>query len=227
MLIRKMEEFEQLSAEQKLAVIQRMILCPAMGVAIWLRPDMGARVISQNVGVAGLIMILFSIFLAPSLDKFLFFYGGWATALIGLCRRFQRWREHHKGIRTHSYYLGSSELSFRWLPRFIRKDRRFERNLEWMVIGVAGALLLPYAEYFGFALMIAGFCLGTIEHAVFFREYNERMDLVDGMVKSEIQTEDVDHFTDHAPGQAHRTFQSGAMPTGLGADIAHKIKRRR
>src|SRR5262249_35657891 len=137
-----------------------------------------------------LILLIISAFLPPGLDRLLFFFYGLSTTLLSLFIRFNRWRQFKRGIPQHSFYLGDSSYQ-RLIPAFLRKGSKWERNVEPLLAMAAGALLLPYLPHVGEWLIFSAFCLACVEHATAFREVNQRLDLLDGMVHSEIQAETV------------------------------------
>ena len=221
-----MEKIQKMSFAEKTAIFNRLLLFPASILAMWFRADtIGVRLIGRNAGTMSLIILVMTAFMPPSSDRKAFFLFGVASAFGGLILRIRRWYEHRRGVRQHSYYLGTSRVGRR-LPAFFRRHRRMEKLGEPILAMLAGMLLIRWIPMFSVWLLFAGFTLAMVESETEMREHNERLDLVDSLVKSEIQTEDVDKFSEPAPPPAVRPGGAGAIPTGLSADIAVKIKRR-
>lgn len=226
MILSAMEKFEKMSNAEKTALFNRIFLFPASTLAMWFRADdIGGRLVSRNVGLMSLAIIVMTAFMMPSPDRTAFFIFGIASAFSGVLIRIRRWYQHRRGVRQHSYYLGTSRIG-KGLPAFFRRHRRMEKLGEPLLVMVAGMLLIRWIPMFSIWLLVAGFALVMVEGETEMREHNESLDLVDSMVKSEIQTEQVDRFSEPTPPPAVRPARAGAIPTGLGADIAVKIKRR-
>jgi hypothetical protein len=226
-MLNAMRRFEELPMDQKAAVLNRIVLYPASNVATLVRHDMGARLVSQNVGLCSLGLFFLSAFMFPTLDRLALRIFAGLILVSGMEQRFKRWREFGKGIRTHSYSLGSSIFNRARLPAFFKRNRRIESTIDPGLFVVIGFFMHSYTPILGGWLIISGVCLFVTEVAVQHRELNEKQDLVDGMVKSEIQTETVDQFAGAAPAQLRAQAAGSGLSTGIGADIAHKIKRRR
>ena len=72
-------------------------------------------------------------------------------------------------------------------------------------------------------------CLRVFEDAVRRKELNQSLDIIDGLVESNVHTEEVERF-DPTPGKQPRQRQqqpTTSVPTGVGSDIAKQIKRRK
>ena len=72
--------------------------------------------------------------------------------------------------------------------------------------------------------MFASICLFSIEMKTWKQWRTMQMDMIDGLVHSEIQGESVERF-EQAPTRPQR--QASAVATGLGDDLEEKIRQRR
>jgi hypothetical protein len=52
----------------------------------------------------------------------------------------------NNGIAQFSYYIGSSPFDFRWLPNFVRRNRRVARYFDPIFCAAIGLVLFPYSR---------------------------------------------------------------------------------
>ena len=214
---------------EQIALLDRMMNVCALSVMVFIRRDLGYRVLNP------LHIFLLSAALAfaasvgePSypddgFDALLYF--SLFVFVFATIQRAKRAREYRRGIIDHSYYLGTSLFDFRWLPRFIRRNRKIARFFDPLLCVTIGILLLPVAGALGLWLMIAGIALASFEGGVQRSEMDVNLNAVDGIIQSHFQSQAVGDFDD---GQS--TFQRPrvkGIPTGLGPDILRKLKQRR
>jgi len=225
MIVKAMEDFEKLSFSEKAAFFNRLTLYPALSLMAWCHPDMGSRLLVPNAGITALFMFAASMFIPERNDRILFFGFATLTLLASLVQRFKRWREFRRGVRQHSYYLGTAGSRW-WLPKFLCRRRWPERFFEPVVFVGIGIAITKIAPFTGYWVVLSGLCIGLLEHLTRRREEDEQRDMVDGLIKAELQTDTVERFSEPAPASNRPAQRSGAIPTGLGSDIAHKLKRR-
>jgi hypothetical protein len=89
---------------------------------------------------------------------------------------------------------------------------------------VVGVALFPFSSLLALWLVFAGVCLRVYEDAVFRRERNRDLDLIDSLIISGRQTEILDQYH-QAPALPLPPDQG--IPAGLGPDIQEAIRRRR
>ncbi len=167
------------------AFVQWAIKFPALTLMVITRRDIGYRLLNPLILIAvfGLLAVV-TIVATPGNEAanpmhLLIFCG--VGFFNGLAQRIRRWRDVNRGVASHSYYIGSSPFDFRWLPYFVRRNRRVSRYLEpalWAGIGLA---LFPYSRALAVWLVFAAFCLKGFEDQVFRRERNRDLDLGDNI----------------------------------------------
>ena len=214
---------------EQLAFARWFCQFPALTWMIWLRRDIGYRILGpyKLLLVTGLLFVL-AILITPGnqdarpTDLAIFAV---LTFLIGIYQRICRWRDWNKGATQLSTYIGSSPLDFRFLPNWCRKNRRIPRFVEpFLCVGISLALM-PYSRALAEFLLFSAICLRVFEDSVFERQKNLDMDLVDSIILSERQTRTLEEYEQaqnapqfhHAPG----------MPTGVGSDIEDSIRQRK
>jgi hypothetical protein len=201
---------------------------PALTAIVLLRRDVGFRLLHplKLIAVAIALMAIASQVRSGDantrpMDLFLF---AWVFLAVASYQRFTRWREWRRNVRQHSFFVGTSPFDFKWLPRFCRRNRRVARFVDPLVCAAVGVALFPVSRVLGLYLAFSGFCLRAYEYMIYERELSRDLDLLDSMVRSEVQAETVEQFepTPGAPAQS-----DGAIPTGLGMDTKAHQKRRR
>ena len=203
---------------------------PAISVLIfWRSRDMGYRLLSPVmlailctfiIGVA-----FFSQRVSRSQDLAAF---GLVMFFTGIDQRIKRWRQFRRGIRCHSYYLGSSPFeSLRFLPAFLKRERRLARFVDPLFFGMLGAALFQFSPLLGAWIIFSAGCVRIVEQAAYNRAITRELDTVDGLVMSEIQGEQIEQFT--APPQISEQSKQKpqSIPTGLSADIQQQIHRKK
>jgi hypothetical protein len=206
---------------------------PALTIQVILRRDVGYRVLNplKLIAVMGGLAVI-AILATPGNEDarptdLLVFAG--ISFLFGLAQRIRRWLDVDKAARQHSYYVGSSPFDFRWLPNFIRRNRRVARYFDPLACALIGVTLLPYTRALAMWLIFSGFCLRALEHQIFAKERNRDLDLSDSVIMAEQQARNLDRMDQSQSKTQHQA--DGGIPTGLGDDIHDhvviSIKRRR
>ena len=172
-----------------------------------------------------MVAILFAESYPSAHLEHLFIFGILAF-LLGIAQRFQRWVEHLFGKLQHSYYIGTSPFDWRLLPQFLRRRRRVARFVDPAVCAITGFYFLPVSRPLSLWLIFAGMCLRVFEDAVHRKELNQSLDVLDGLIESEVHTNNVEIF-ERPPETQPKQKPTTAVPTGIGADIEKQIKRRR
>jgi hypothetical protein len=143
---------------------------------------------------------------------------------VGIYQKIKRWREFNRGVRQHSFYLGTSRFRSLPLPAFIQRRRRVERFVDPIFCFLVGTLLLPFTQQLSLWLLLSSGGLKVIEDAVYQKELHREFDVLDGMIGADIQHDVVDRF-DKPPGASDEG--GPGVPTGISDDIHQQIKRRR
>ncbi len=224
MILRFMDKIDNMSFKEKSAFFEWLMLFPALSLMVWTRSDLGARLL-PGAGIVSLLLMVTSAFVTQLPDQVVLFVIAVWTLLLTAQERFNRWRDFRKGKRCHSYSLGWGGSS-RWLPKALVRMRFGERILEPVVFIATGIMATRFMPVTGCWIMLSGFCLACVEKQALHRQRNEQHDLVDGMIKSEVNSDTVERFSESLPQPPHQ--QSGAaIPSGLGEDIAPQKHRSR
>jgi hypothetical protein len=202
---------------------------PAMTVMVFLRRDIGYRLLSPvpMIVMTSILMLVAAIIPPDNPDahpEWLFWFA-MISLFLATCQRTKRWREFKKGVLQHTYYIGTSPFDYRWLPQFCRRFRRMARFADPFFCIFAGLVLLPESTALGFWLMIAGAALRIFEDVVFQKELNRDFDILDSVITSEVHSNTVETFDDSAPNTPQSS--TNAIPTGLAPDIEAHIRKRR
>jgi len=223
------QKSEQLPPEQNVLLRE---LRPQLTVMVLLRPDVGYRMLRPSwlYGTA-LVEIIYAFFCqiwtqpnAPSimfspLMKFAVLSFG-----VGMYQRIKRWREFNRGVRQHSFYIGTSWFRLLPLPAFVQRYRRVERFIDPFFCFFVGLFLLPFTQQLSLWLMLSAGGLKLLEESVYQKELHRKFDVVDGMMGADAQNETVERFEKGA--DATEQDRSG-VPTGISDDIEDHIRRRK
>lgn len=215
---------------QQYAMAQAFMKFPALTLMVFLRRDLGYRLLNPLVLIAVFgVLAVVAILAMPGneaarpVDLLIFAGLGF---LSGIAQRIRRWLEMERNVRQHSYYIGSSPFNQRWLPDFFRRHRRTARLLDPLFCAAIGLSLLPFSRALAMWLIFSAFCLRAYEDGIFNRERTQELDISDGLIESKIQGDNVEHFSEPTgPGQ-NPPAEAG-VPTGIADDIHEHVKRRK
>ncbi len=202
------------------------MLYPALTVMVFLRRDLGYRIVNPKwlFGVALVEIVISLILHTPGRLNVLFLFAV-ASLACGLIQRFKRWREVNRGVKQHSFYIGTSRFERAALPMFLRRNRRIARSVDPIVCVLTGLYLWQFFPAFGFWLFFAGMCLAGVEGEVHRNDRNQTLDMVDSIITSETQRDVVQEFEDNP--KPRQTESITGIPAGLGDDIHNNLKRRK
>ena len=209
------------------AFVQWGMKFPALTLMVLTRPDIGYRLLNPLtlVAVFGLLAIL-AVLATPGHEaahpEHLLIFAG-VGFISGLVQKIRRWSDLNRGVIHHSYYIGTSRLDFRWLPHFVRRNRRVARYVEPILFAGIGIALLPYSHALAMWLVFAAFCLRGFEDQVFRRERNRDLDLMDSIIVAEEQTRVLEQYEQAKNPPKHQA--SPGIPSGLGPDLQAKINK--
>jgi hypothetical protein len=148
---------------------------------------------------------------------------------VAFLERYRRWRELCNGERWHTLSPGISYLELLPLPAFFKAHRRIYRFLDPLACFIFsmffGAFVSqPLARWFAFS----SFALFIYEQTLFEKQLDRDLDILDGLVAAEVQTETVEHFAGPQADEQRRTLEDTAgIPTGVAFDIHRQIEKRR
>jgi hypothetical protein len=208
--------------------VERLMEFPALTLMVFLRRDIGYRMLNPLalLAVTG-ILFVGSVLATPNnaaarpVDLTVFAV---VTFIFGMAQRIRRWWQLNRQERQHSYYIGSSPFDFRWLPNFMRRNRRVARFVDPIVCMLIGLALIRFSPALGGWLIFSAFALRSFEYSVHCHERNRQLDLVDGLMVSEKQANIIEQY-EQGPWSRQRTEEG--IPTGMDADVRENIKRRK
>ena len=218
---------------RQLEIARFLTKFPALTVMVFLRNDIGYRLLNplHLFWVSGFLAFVALLFgdsypTARLCDLFTF---ACVVFAVGMVQRAERWRDHKRGITQHSYYIGTSPFHMLRPPMFLRRQRRLERFIDPAACALIGFYFLPVSRPLSLWVIFSGMCLRVFEDAVRRKELNQTLDLLDGLVESNVHTEEVERFEPTPEKQPRQRQQqpTTSVPTGVGSDIAKQIKRRR
>ncbi len=214
---------------QKIEHAQWLMRFPALTVMVFLRRDLGYRLVSPLHLTAITVLVAFVALFAQAhnravnVDDLLLFLL--VAFVLGICQRLHRWWQMNRGVCQHSYYLGTSPFDSRRLPKAWRRNRRVARFADPILCTLIGFILLEDSPALGLWLVFAGVCLRGFEDVVHRKERNLALDTVDGLIVSEIQGRTVEKF--EKPPVARQQQPTIGIPTGLAPDVKQNMKRRK
>ena len=229
---------EDLTLTDKMKIVQYLAIFPALTIMVFMRRKVGFRMLkpSRLIGMAfflwiidGICNIDFAVIHPASPAGYIFNKFPWVMLAFGFGQRYLRWRDLCNGERWHTHSPGISYLELLPLPAFLRAHRRIYRFLDPLACFVFsmyfGAMFsAPLARWFAFS----SFCLFIFEQTLFEKQLDRDLDILDGLVAAEVQSETVEHFAGPQIGDTERTLQQTAgIPTGVAFDIHKQIELRR
>jgi hypothetical protein len=227
-----------LTMNQKIDFVLWLLEFPALTVLVFLRRRVGFRTLKP---LRLFIMAMILCYLGNP-NSHLFNLGerlvpvdfstplsmfGSLVLIVGLIQRWLRWREIRKGVMWHTYSRGVSYFEF--LP--LRIDHVY-RYVDPTIAFIAGLFIsqVPWFRGLGTWIVLSSFALFMLEQYIYDKQLSHDLDILDNLFISEVQSRTVEHFTRGREGEkAERTSLSdtAGIPTGVAADIAAQIDRRR
>lgn len=218
------------SFSQQYAMAQWFMQFPALTLMVFLRRDIGYRMLKPGIllAVFGLLAMV-TILATPGneaarpVDLLIFAGVGF---MAGIAQRIRRWWDIERNVRQHTFYIGTSPFNQRWTPAFFRRNRRTARLLDPLFCAAIGLALLPFSRALAVWLIFSAFCLRVFEDITFNRERTQELDMADGLIDSQIQGENVEHFSGPSADGQTPPAEPG-FPTGIGEDIKAKVRNRK
>jgi hypothetical protein len=220
-----------LTLSEKMKIVQYLAILPALTIMVFTRRKLGFRMLKP----ARLIGMAFFLSFLNDLSNLLPFSHGAGVIfsefplvmlIFGFGQRYRRWKELCRGERWHTYSPGISWLELLPLPAMLKAHRRIYRFVEpiscfifSMFFGIFFSQ--PLARWFAFS----AFAMFIYEQSLFDRQLDRDLDILDGLVAAEVQTQTVDHFAGSQPDEEQRTMEETAgIPTGVAFDIHKQIE---
>jgi hypothetical protein len=214
---------------QKFAMAEWFMQFPSLTLCVFLRNDIGYRLLNPGVllAVFGLLAVVAILAMpgnqtARPVALLIFAVLGFFK---GIAQKIRRWRDLERNVRQHSYYVGTSPFD-QWLPAFFRHNRRTARLLDPLVCAAIGLALLPIFRALALWIIFSAFCLAAHENAIFNRKRTQELDTADGLIDSQIQGEHVERYSE--PSDAGQTPPAEAgVQTGIADDISEQVKKQK
>jgi hypothetical protein len=202
---------------------------PALSVMVFFRHDLGYRLLDplRVLGIT-IFLVVFGVLAQPgneAVEPIALFYFGMAFFVLAVAQRIKRWFQFNRTVRQHSYYIGTSPFAFRWLPAFMRHNRRIARFVDPLFCALIGLACYPLSHALACWLVFSAFCLRAYEFMIHERDRNLDMDTIDGLIQAENQSQTIEQFENVNRPRQHP--QPTGIPTGLGQDVREHIRRRR
>jgi hypothetical protein len=225
---------EDLTLSEKMKIVQYLAILPAITIMVFMRRKVGFRMLkpSRLIGMAFFLWIIGDIFsLLPFTKPPGFIYDRFPLLLlaVGFLERYRRWKELCNGERWHTLSPGISYFELLPLPAILKAHRRIYRFVDPAAVFIFSMFFgvffsEPLARWFAFS----SFALFIYEQTLFEKQLDRDLDILDGLVASEVQAETVKHFEGPQPGEEQRTLEETAgIPTGVAFDIHRQIELRR
>jgi hypothetical protein len=225
------ENFEDKSLMSKFDFVKAFSIFPALVVMIFIRQRVGFRMLKPNwlmsisavlfaLGVAfpsaakpdGLPMILFAIV----------FFG------MGLFLRHRRWNEICSDFRWHSRSSGVSYLQMLPLGRFWKSHSRIYRFLDPLLCFLVAAPIWFFSISLAACITWSGLFLFIYEENKYQMSIEHDLDVLDGLIASEVQAETAARFSGTNPDDRQREIEETAgIPTGVAPDLHRQVEIRK
>lgn len=216
---------------EKAKIIQALSLFPAITVMVYIRHNLGFRMMKPIWLVIMTVIILVVSAVAGNVAKpFTSLFVIYALAMLGLglYQRYLRWGDLAKGVRWHTYSPGLSYLEMLPIPTFFLVKRRLYRFLDPLVCAIAGLLLALLSRALGAWVLFSAFALYIYEQALYEKMLERDLDMLDGLVAAEVQSETAKHFDGPQADQKPKTLEETAgIPTGVAPDIHRQVELRK
>jgi hypothetical protein len=225
------QKFENKTLFEKAKIIQALALFPAITVMVFIRHKLGFRMMKPIWLVIMTAIILVVSAVAGEVAKpFASLFVIYALAMLGLglYQRYLRWGDLAKGARWHTYSPGISYLEMLPIPPFFLIKRRVNRFLDPLACAIAGLLLALLSRALGAWVVFSALALFIYEQALYERMLEQDLDILDGLVAAEVQSEVAQHYEGpQADQQQMQLEQTAGIPTGVAPDIHRQVELRK
>ena len=107
------------------------------------------------------------------------------------------------------------------MPESLREERRLERFVDPLAIGLVGYAVVRFSPALGCWLLLSAVCLRCYEWAIHTRDLHLNLDILDGAIHSQQQNEAFEEF--EAQSGWHKNEAANGIPSGVGADLESQI----
>lgn len=213
------------SLKEKYQTAEWLMQFPALTIMVWLRWDLGFRMVSpvRTIPVTLVLIVVGTLAGQDNQEanpQALIIFA-LLTLAVSLCQYLKRWIDYARRVKQHSYYMGTSHFHLKRTPLFLQRKRRLERFVDPIIAALTGLAVFPLSHALGAWLVISGVCLRTYEYVIHIRDRNLSLDIMDGMERSEQQTQVVEEF--QATSAWHKDPNASGLSTGLDEDTERQI----
>jgi hypothetical protein len=222
---------QDLTLADKMKIIQWLAIFPAITIMVFMRRKVGFRMLKPSRLIT-MAMLLWFINGVCNINFLIFKPAGFIFAefpllmlLMAFLERSRRWRELCRGERWHTLSPGLSYFELLPLPAFLTAHRRIYRFLDPAACFIFSMFFgVVFSEPLARWIAFSSFALFIYEQTLFEKQLDRDLDILDGLVAAEVQTETVEHFTGEQPDVKQRSLQQTAgIPTGVAFDIHRQI----
>lgn len=225
------EETPSMTLKQKLDLSLSIASILSLSVIVFIRRRIGFRTLDSGWYLAVALLVYILAVFNPEPDSPFPDLMAWyalAIVVLGAFHRLLAWIQIQRGTPSHSYSSGISIFELRWFPRFVRVWRLTNRFVDpAFTLMVGWYIRHDLSVALGNWLIFTSVCLAFYELFVQRSITNLVLDLSDGLTVAESQGATVKRLrqAQASPSAVHSDGE--AISTGLGKDIAGKVKERR
>lgn len=225
------QKLENMTLFEKAKIIQALALFPAITVMVFIRHKLGFRMMKPIWLVIMTTIILVMSAVAGGVAKpFASLFVIYALTMLGLglYQRYLRWGDLAKGERWHTYSPGVSYLEMLPIPPFFLIKRRVYRFLDPLACALIGLLLALLSHALGAWVLFSSLALYIYEQALYERMLEQDLDILDGLVAAEVQSEVAQHYEGPQSDEKQMQLeQTAGIPTGVAPDIHRQVELRK
>ena len=221
------EQQRPMTLSEKADIVATLSLFPAMTIMVFLRRRLGYRFLDplKYQVMVLLIWLLagFSVVSGNTRSVVGLTLFGILVLVFASVERHLRWRDILHGVSWHTYSRGISWFHsvFHW-----REDILY-RFVDPAAAAIVGFLLSFLFPWLGYYIIFAAICLFIFQAADYQRSINLALNVLDGLVESQVQSDNAQFFAGDGQPQARAIEDTAGIPTGVAPDLEAAIARRR
>ena len=219
---------------EKMEIMRTLCYFPALTLMVFIRRKVGYRTMkTSGLIVMAIIMMIYASLAHSYSHESSAPLTIFALVMLGaaIVQRSLRWRELCQGVRWHTYSVGISYFELvPWPPvlSFMRGYRRIYRFLDPLACVIVGLIVMSLSTSLGIWIVFSSIALRIFEEDLFEKALARDLDILDGLISSEIQVESVKHFDGPQPDQKALALEDTAgIPTGVAPDIHKQVSIRK
>lgn len=225
-MMQSQQPHSTMTLTEKAEILASLSLFPALTMMVFLRRKVGYRFLSplKLQAMALLLWALsgFSVFSGNTLSVVPLTLFALVMLITGMLKRRGMWWSLMRGESWHTYSRGISWFNS-FLPLAEDEVKRFVDPAAVAGIGLLLSFLFPWLGYY---ILFSAVCLFIFEASDHERSINKMLDVLDGLVESEVVQGNVDYFSEGTKPAARAIEETAGIPTGVSPDLAAAIARR-